>query len=77
MANSLNRKASIWNISPNIIKSLAKIGDRLGFPLNSEKLKKLTETYIVSNQKLKNALNIKKMPFTSIEGMKKTFDSFL
>ncbi len=77
MANSLTKKARIWNISPNIIKLIAKTGDKLCLPLNSERLKKLTESYVVSNQKLKKALGIEKMPITASEGMKKTFASFL
>jgi nucleoside-diphosphate-sugar epimerase len=77
MAYSLNRKAHIWNITPNIIKIMVKVGDRLKLPINSERLKKLTESYVVSNLKLKKALGIKKMPYTAIEGMKKTFESFL
>jgi len=77
MAASLNRRAHIWNISPNMIKLMARIGDHLGLPLNSERLKKLTESYIVSNQKLKKALGIEKMPYNATEGMKNTFDSFL
>lgn len=77
IADSLKKKAHIWNISPNIIKFIAKTGDRLGLPLNSERLKKLSESYVVSNEKLKNALGIEKMPYTAIEGMRKTFNSFL
>lgn len=77
MANSLNRKAHIWNITPNLIKIMAKAGDRLRLPINSERLKKLTESYVVSNLKLKKALGIEKMPYKATEGMKKTFESFL
>ena len=77
MGDSLNRKTHIWNISPSMIKLIAKTGDKLGLPLNSERLKKLTESYVVSNQKIKKALGIEKMPCTAIEGMKKTFVSFL
>ncbi|MBC7886431.1 MAG: NAD-dependent epimerase/dehydratase family protein [Ferruginibacter sp.] len=76
MAGSFNKKAHIWNISPKIIQLMAKAGDRIGLPLNSERLKKLTESYVVSNQKLKMALGIEKMPYTSREGMKKTLASF-
>ena len=77
MADSLNKKTHIWNISPSMIKVMAKIGDILGLPLNSERLKKLTESYVVSNQKIKKAIGIEKMPYTATEGMKKTFTSFL
>ena len=77
MADSLNRKAHIWNISPGLIRLMADFGDVVGLPLNSERLKKLTESYVVSNLKLKKALGIEKMPYTAGEGMRRTFDSFL
>lgn len=77
MTDSLNKKARIWNISPYLIKFIAKMGDKFGLPLNSERLKKLTESYVVSNLKLKKALRIDKMPCPAIEGMKNTFDSLL
>lgn len=77
IAESLNRKSLIWNISPNMIKLIAKTGDILGLPLNSERLKKLTESYIVSNNLIKNVLGIEKMPFTASEGFKKTLESFM
>jgi len=76
MADSLNKRAYIWNIPPIVIKLIANIGDRLALPLDNERLKKLTESYLVSNLKIKDALGIKKMPYTAIEGMKKTFTSF-
>ena len=77
MAASLNQKANIWNIPPAIIQLLAKTGDLLHLPLNSERLKKLTESYVVSNQKLKQAIGIQTMPLTAKEGMINTFASFL
>jgi nucleoside-diphosphate-sugar epimerase len=71
------RKIKIFNISKSIIISLAKIGDVLKLPLNSEKLQKLTENYKVSNQKIKSALNIEKLPFTAQKGLELTIKSFL
>jgi len=76
IAISLNKRPRILNISPDLIRKLAKMGDRFNFILNSERLKKLTESYIVSNQKLKTALEIEKMPIAAVEGMKQTFQSF-
>lgn len=75
MADSLGKKARIWNLPQGLIDPIAKLGDFLPLPLNSERLQKLTESYLVSNQKLKKALD-KPLPFTSREGLKKTFDSF-
>lgn len=76
MADSLYKKSNIWSISPIAIKLMAKTGDMLRLSLNSERLKKLAESYVVSNQKLKNALGIEKMPYTAIDGMKLTLESF-
>ena len=75
IANNLNKQARILNIAPCLVKLFARTGDLLPLPLNTERLKKLTESYIVSNHKLKNALGIKKMPFTFSVCMKKAFDS--
>ena len=44
MFNSNNQKPIILNLSPFIVKIIAKIGDILPLPLNSERLKKLTES---------------------------------
>ena len=63
------------NIPQSLIKSLSKIGDVLGLPLNTERLYKLTETYIVSNNKIVNAIN-KPLPISAKDGLIKTFNSF-
>jgi len=76
MAFSQNKKAKIWHIPARLIRAFARVGDILHLPLNSERLRKLTESYLVSNQKIKNALGIDKMPVSSDIGLKKTFDSF-
>jgi nucleoside-diphosphate-sugar epimerase len=70
-----NKKPIIWNVSKNIIYLLAKVGDKINLPLNSEKLKKLTESYLVSNKKLIDSLG-KTFPEKSQDGMIKTFESF-
>jgi nucleoside-diphosphate-sugar epimerase len=71
IAMNSNKKVKILNISQIIIKRLAKIGDILTLPLNSESLKKLTENYIVSNQKIKNAI-AKPFPVSTEDGLLKT-----
>jgi len=52
IAESQNRKALIWKIPTKIINITARLGDILHLPLNSERLKKLTESYVVSNRKI-------------------------
>jgi len=76
IAESLNKKERIWNIPPALIHAITSVGDTIKIPLNKERLKKLTESYVVSNNKLKQALGIKKMPVTAIEGFRRTFASF-
>lgn len=76
ISNSLGKRSRILNINKNIVQSIAKIGDKLKLPLNSERLKKLTESYIVSNDKIKNELNIDKLPLNIRQGIQITIDSF-
>jgi nucleoside-diphosphate-sugar epimerase len=75
LAESQNRKPRIWNISKSLIEHAAKIGNIFKLPLNEERLQKLTDSYVVSNKKLMNAIG-KPLPVSSREGLLKTFQSF-
>jgi len=75
IAQSQNKSPRVWNISKSFIKIVAKIGDYLHLPLNSERLQKLTESYLVSNAKIKHALG-KELPISAKVGLLKTFKSF-
>jgi nucleoside-diphosphate-sugar epimerase len=75
LAESLNKKPKIWQISKGLIQSAAKIGNLLKLPLNEERLNKLTDSYIVSNRKIVLAIG-KSFPVSSKEGLLKTFKSF-
>ena len=77
MGDAQNRKAHLWRIPQGFINALAKLGDVLKLPLNSERLQKLTESYVVSNDKMKMALDIQRMPMTATQGLSKTINSFL
>lgn len=70
------KKANLWNIPKPLIKIIAKTGNVLPFPLNEERLNKLTENYLVSNEKIKKALGIERMPISAKEGMINTLKSF-
>lgn len=71
-----NKKAKIISISKKVINTIAEIGDVLHLPLNTERLDKLTENFVVSNAKIKSALQIEKFPVTAKDGLVKTFQSF-
>ena len=75
LAESQNRKVKIWNLSKVLIKSLAKLGDLLRLPFTTERLQKLTESYVVGNQKIKSAIG-KPLPVSAKNGLLKTFNSF-
>ena len=75
IGTSLDKKSTIWNVPSSCIRGVAKLGDHLHLPLNSERLQKLTENYIVSNEKIKRGIN-KKMPVSTEEGLIRTFRSF-
>jgi nucleoside-diphosphate-sugar epimerase len=72
---SLGKKNKVLNIPSSWIKGLAKLGGHLHLPLNPERLQKLTESYVVSNQKIVTAID-KSLPIKSREGLLKTFQSF-
>jgi len=75
IASSQNRKARILTFSPRLLTTIARIGDVLHLPLDSERLQKLTENYVVSNAKLVSAVG-KPLPVSSEEGLRRTFESF-
>ena len=75
MSDSLSKKNRLHKVPATLIKWIAAVGDRLSLPLNSERLQKLTENYVVSNQKLLKAIG-KPLPFSAREGLIKTFQSF-
>ncbi len=58
-----------------IVRFMAIIGDVLHLPINTHRLDKLTESYVVSNEKIKKELNVT-LPVSAIEGLKETIKSF-
>lgn len=75
ISNSIGKKLCILNIPKSIIIFFFRFLDLFKLPLNSEKLNKLTETYVVSNNKIVTAIN-KPLPLSSKEGLMKTLNSF-
>lgn len=67
----LNLKIPKW-----LMNGVASVGDFIPLPINTKRLSKLTSDLIVSNNKLKLALNIQKLPFNAIQGLETTIASF-
>lgn len=76
IAETSGRRARVWKLPPALVRRVARVGDVLHLPLNSERLKKLTESYVVSNEKVKAALGWGTMPVSAEVGMRKTLESF-
>lgn len=76
ICKSLGKKAHIWKLPKGFMNGVAKLGGWLHLPLNPERLRKLTESYISSNAKIKAALGIEKMPVDARSGLKRTLESF-
>lgn len=76
ICKSLGKKAHIWKLPNGLMNRVAKVGNLLHLPLNTERLRKLTENYISSNAKIKKALGVEKMPVDARDGLKVTLESF-
>lgn len=71
------KKVAFLKLPKGLVILLAKLGDILPLPLNSERLEKLTENAVVDASPLLKALDIKSLPLRTLDGFKKTFDSFV
>lgn len=74
IAEALNKNEIVWNIPESLIRLIGKAGDIFHLPLNTNRLSKLTEDYLVSNQKIKKALLLDEFPYSTRESMKKTIE---
>jgi nucleoside-diphosphate-sugar epimerase len=75
LGTSMGKKTPIWKLNAPFIRFIASMGDKIHLPLNSERLQKLTENYVVSNRKIVKAIG-KPLPIESKKGLLKTFESF-
>lgn len=75
IGETIEKPVKTLNIPKVFINIIAKIGNYIPIPINSERVQKLTENYEVSNEKIKKELQ-KELPLTAEEGIKKTITSF-
>ena len=76
ICSALGKKAHIWRIPRSLMNGVARVGDWLHLPLNSLRMQKLTENYVVSNAKIKAALGMTVMPVRAVDGLRETIKSF-
>ena len=76
MCETMGKQPHIWRVNGSLMEGCARLGTLFHLPLNTERLRKLTENYVVSNAKIKAALGVDKLPVTAKEGLVKTIRSF-
>ena len=76
MCEAMGKAPHIWKMNRKMMEGCAGLGTLLHLPLNTERLRKLTENYVVSNEKIKAALGIERMPVRAVDGIMKTIKSF-
>ena len=76
MCEAMGKAPHIWKMNRKMMEGCAALGTLLHLPLNTERLRKLTENYVVSNEKIKAALGIERMPVRAADGIMKTILSF-
>ena len=76
MCEAMGKAPHIWKMNRKMMEGCAGLGTLLHLPLNTERLRKLTENYVVSNEKIKAALGIERMPVRAADGIMKTIKSF-
>jgi len=75
ISEGVGRKSRLWYFPKSIINFFAKLGDVFHLPLNTERLNKLTENYVVSTTKLQAVLGVN-LPLEAEVGIKNTISSF-
>lgn len=75
IAQTKVKKVTILTLNKKLIYTISKVGNLLKLPLNTDRLNKLTRSYVVSNVKINLALG-KPLPISSKVGLLRTFKSF-
>ena len=76
ICSALGKKARIWRVPEGLMLFASCVGDWLHLPLNSLRMQKLTENYVVSNAMIKAALGMARMPVRAKDGLRGTIESF-
>ena len=76
ICDGLGKKARVWHLGKRLMAAVARLGTVLHLPLNTERLSKLTESYVVSNAKIKRALGVDRLPVRARDGLLRTIKSF-
>lgn len=75
MGEVAKKRVRLWAIPSGLVSTAFKVGDILHLPINTNILNKLTGNFFISNQKLKDSINVEKLPSSTQEGLLKTLNS--
>ena len=73
----LGKEVRMWRIPRRLMVECAKLGDILHLPLNSERLHKLTESYVIDNNQIKSAIGVTSLPISIADGLKYTIKTMI
>ena len=76
IAEAMGKKARLWRLPKGLMRFVARVGDVLHLPLNTERLGKLVEDNVVDNVPLLRALGWESMPVRAEDGLRSTLKSF-
>ena len=76
MYRTLGKDPRILKVPASPIKFLAKFFKKMGVSFIEEKINKLTDSFVVSNNKIRSEISLEKLPLSAEEGLIKTIKSF-
>ena len=76
IAAVFDKKAKIIKVPKGILNLFAKLGDIFKWEFNSKKLFEISRSRIINGNKIKNALEMNKMPFDTETAVQKTIEYY-
>tara|TARA_R110002074_G_scaffold254292_2_gene426319 strand:+ start:910 stop:1824 length:915 start_codon:yes stop_codon:yes gene_type:complete len=75
IAETRHKKVRIYNVNKKIVRSVAKVCGFFKLPMDTHRLDKMVENFVVSNEKIRKEVK-GKLPLKTKEGLVKTIKSF-
>ncbi|MFY7936878.1 MAG: hypothetical protein ACOVOQ_05855, partial [Flavobacterium sp.] len=76
IADVFEKKAKIIKVPKGLLNLVAKIGDIFKWEYNSKKLLEISQSRIINGNKLKEVLEMNKMPFETEIAVQKTIEYY-
>jgi hypothetical protein len=76
IADVFDKKAKIIKVPKGLLNLFAKLGDIFNWEYNSKKLLEISQSRIINGNKVKEALEMNKMPFDTETAVLKTIEYY-